>query len=77
MKPSDLLTYWTSQTEIAAAIGIRQASVAEWFRSNVIPLERQVQLVIASGGHVKLDNNTAKSLRKRVALEQRALQLST
>ena len=55
MTYSDVLDYFKSQEKAAAAIGIKQSSVAGWKRSNKVPLRRQIQYEIETGGALRAD----------------------
>lgn len=50
----ELVEYYGSQAAAARAIGIKPPSVAEW-KDGGIPLPRQAQYEIDSGGKLKSD----------------------
>lgn len=55
MKIQDVITRFGSQAEIARAVGLNRATIAEWFTSGKIPLCRQYQLELLTSGELKAD----------------------
>jgi hypothetical protein len=53
MTPQDLLEFFKTQTEIAKALGCAQSSVAEWFENGKVPMGRQYQAELATGGQLR------------------------
>ena len=60
MTPTDLLSIWPSQAEIARVLGVKPPSGAEWFENGVVPEGRQYQAELASGGALKADKPAAR-----------------
>lgn len=56
MKTQDALSYFKSQSAIAQALGINQASIAKWVKQEAIPHLRQLQLEALTGGALKADS---------------------
>jgi len=52
MTYKQLISYYGTQAAAAAALGIKQPSVAEW-KASGIPLPRQAQYQIATNGKLK------------------------
>lgn len=55
MKPSEVLALFKTQSRIAAALGVKQSSVSEWFVKGEIPETRQYQIQLATRGALKAD----------------------
>lgn len=60
MKFDDIITHFGTQEKTAAALGINQSSVAAWKRSGV-PLVRQYQIQVVSGGALQVQNGRRRS----------------
>jgi len=59
MTLKQLHRYYGSQVEIGRALGLSRATVNQWFRRNNIPLGRQYQIELATGGKLKADSRAA------------------
>lgn len=55
MKPSDLLTIYDTQLDVAKVLNIAAASVNRWFTTGKIPLLRQYQIECITKGKLKAD----------------------
>lgn len=55
MTPSQAIHHFGSQTRLAQALGMAQSSVAEWVANEAIPLPRQYQIELATGGTLRAD----------------------
>ena len=55
MKPSDLLTIYETQLDVAKALKIAAPSVNRWFTTGKIPLLRQYQIERLTKGVLKAD----------------------
>lgn len=56
-----VISHFGTQQKAAAALGINQSSVAAWRRSG-IPLPRQYQIEVVSGGALKVSSPSVNSL---------------
>ena len=64
MTTEELINHFGTQQKAARAIGISQPSVAGWIKAGRIPLPRQYQIQVITGGALKAD---LPALRKKVA----------
>jgi len=55
MTPDDAKNFFSTQAAIARVLGISAPAVSEWFDVGRIPIGRQYQLELASGGRLKAD----------------------
>ena len=62
MNLDELLEYWGTVGAVAKALGASSSAVSEW-RETGIPLGRQYQAQIASGGRLRADE---PALRERI-----------
>ncbi len=53
MKPTDLLTHFTTQRAAADAIHVTQGAVSQWIKAGRIPWARQLQIERITGGVLK------------------------
>lgn len=56
MTYQDLIAHFKTQTAAAKAAGVRQSSVALWKKRGAIPILRQAQIQLLTGGQLKADN---------------------
>lgn len=59
----ELISHYKSQTAAALAIGVRPASVCLWQERGSIPLPRQAQYELLTGGVLKSDPLPSGALR--------------
>lgn len=55
MTPQQAISHFGSQSKLAAALGLKQPSIAGWVTEGKIPEPRQYQIEIVSGGKLKAD----------------------
>ena len=55
MTPEQAIHHFGNQTKLAQALGLAQSSVAEWVANEAIPLSRQYQIELATGGTLVAD----------------------
>lgn len=53
MKPIDLLNRFGTKANIARFFDIHPVSVGEWFDRNIVPLGRQYEAELLTGGELK------------------------
>jgi len=59
MTTQDLINHFGTQAKAAAALGIKQPSIAGWVANGKIPEGRQYQIQILTGGVLKADQQKA------------------
>lgn len=59
MRVDDLLSHFKTQSAAARALGIKQPSIAGWVAKGEIPLPRQFQIEVVTGGALRADRNAA------------------
>jgi DNA-binding transcriptional regulator YdaS (Cro superfamily) len=64
MTPKDVVEHFGgTQVKAAAALGISQASVSEWFQIGYVPLGRQYELQVLTGGRLRADPDAVKAAK--------------
>jgi len=53
MTPKQVIAHFHTQRAVAKALGIKQPSVAEWVANGYIPLTRQCQIELITGGELR------------------------
>lgn len=64
MTPREVIDFYGTQKHAAAAIGISQASVSEWVSNGYVPLGRQYELQVLTGGRLKADPESIRSAKE-------------
>lgn len=64
MTPREVIEFYGTQKGVAAAVGISQASVSEWVSNGYVPLGRQYELQVLTGGRLKADPESVKSAKE-------------
>lgn len=59
MTPRDVIDHFVTQTATAEALGIAQSSVAGWVAAGRVPIGRQYQIELATGGALKAEKPPA------------------
>ena len=59
MTTDELINHFGTQQKAAKAIGISQPSVAGWIKAGSIPLPRQYQIQVITGGALQADQKAA------------------
>lgn len=59
MTYEEAIQHYQTQSALAKALGIKGPSVAEWKANGTIPLTRQYQIEVLSGGKLKADRRSA------------------
>jgi transcriptional regulator with XRE-family HTH domain len=64
MNYADVCRHFGTQSAIARALGISVQAVSRWKRSGIVPLARQYEIQILTGGHLRasLAHRTTSSL---------------
>ena len=56
MTPREVVDFYGgTQVKTAAALGLTQAAISEWFRLGYVPLGRQYEIQILTGGRLRAD----------------------
>jgi hypothetical protein len=55
MTPNDLRQHFGFQVAISRAVGISEQAVSRWFRRDRVPLGRQYEIQILTGGKLRAD----------------------
>lgn len=55
MTPADVINHFGTQQKTARALGMAQSSIAGWVEENRVPLGRQYQIQVLTGGVLKAD----------------------
>jgi hypothetical protein len=62
MEPSEVIQHFGTQQKVADALGLAQSSVAGWVEENRVPIGRQYQIQVLTGGVLQ-----AEPQKKRAA----------
>ena len=61
MTPKDVVAFFGgTQVKAARAIGVRQSTVSEWVQIGYVPLGRQYELQVLTGGQLKADPDAVR-----------------
>lgn len=61
MSPEQVIEHYGSQAKVAVALGISQPSIWEWVENGRVPLVRQYQIELATGGALRADKPADRS----------------
>ncbi len=54
MKTTDAVKHFGSQRKLAEALGLNEANVSRWMRSEIIPIKQALRLVDMTRGELEL-----------------------
>lgn len=60
MSPADVISHFGTQVNVASALGITQPTVSEWVQNGYVPLGRQYEIQVLTGGKLKADPASVK-----------------
>ena len=68
MTPEQVVAHFGgTQVKAAEALGLRQSAVSEWFRHGYVPLGRQYEIQVLTGGTLRANPDSIKKAKQSAA----------